>query len=701
MRRKKPLQVPTMESMDCHNTLGTRKSRRPSPMPPPPPKKQRSANPTPPEAEPGLGTATTLGPARHHTRRTTIKPLPAQGPQLDDQLHQQMQEGLRRPWEGAPAEGQAQRRGRAKSRLLPDLDEPPENVTGRKPGEARPQRLKSKPLPDLDQPAGDITGSNPAEARPQRRARAKSRVSPDSDQPPGYVTGSKPAADRPQRRSRAKLRVWPDLDRRPGGVTGRKPAEGNAHRRGRNKARVLPDLERPPEEIAEQNVQSSNPVGMRAAAAAPLLQPTYASKPFRVDCFRAEASRALKALEDELLLACSEHAKAAPPDIDVAPLQPKLQGSHGGPAQDTVGITGLSTGKRKRGRPRKVRNPTGDDTVAASPGSRVGDMRPPSVPGGDGGPPSDAAAAGLPVPPTPDQEGEGCGHKLLCLRGEESHGDVRRERGGTCGWVTQAGLASPTREVRASGRPVSGRGTAAEDEVVLTIGVQRPDRASECMQKLVVLGSQKLWELRDVITCPSDEKLNSARLRMSRPSAFFYIEGVFYNDMRHPDAIDISEPIRKFCEVAALDAPRPVPPTPFADPPVETNVEGCGSIALYRVEDMEKSFGELGLRVGGGGGAVYCHQGCCEHALSILDVRRIHPDDPQDISTYPLVTFRLKQQRKRCCICATHMAVLVTYEDKLAPESPAFWCKNCYEMLHYGSDLNLKYYHRVFDYHGG
>jgi hypothetical protein len=29
---------------------------------------------------------------------------------------------------------------------------------------------------------------------------------------------------------------------------------------------------------------------------------------------------------------------------------------------------------------------------------------------------------------------------------------------------------------------VSGRGTAAEDEVVLTIGVQRPDRASECMQ---------------------------------------------------------------------------------------------------------------------------------------------------------------------------------------------------------------------------
>lgn len=43
----------------------------------------------------------------------------------------------------------------------------------------------------------------------------------------------------------------------------------------------------------------------------------------------------------------------------------------------------------------------------------------------------------------------------------------------------------------------------------------------------------------------------------------------------------------------------------------------------------------------------------------------------------------------------------VTYEDRLAPESPAFWCTACYEMLHYGKDLNLKYYHRVFDYYGG
>ncbi len=102
-------------------------------------------------------------------------------------------------------------------------------------------------------------------------------------------------------------------------------------------------------------------------------------------------------------------------------------------------------------------------------------------------------------------------------------------------------------------------------------------------QKLVVLGSQKLWELRDAIVCPSDEKLNSARLRMSRPSAFFYIEGVFYNDMRHPDAIDISEPIRKFCDVAALDAPHPPPPTPFADPPVETNVEGVCSVQSPRI----------------------------------------------------------------------------------------------------------------------
>lgn len=46
------------------------------------------------------------------------------------------------------------------------------------------------------------------------------------------------------------------------------------------------------------------------------------------------------------------------------------------------------------------------------------------------------------------------------------------------------------------------------------------------------------------------------------------------------------------------------------------------------------------LRIGATG-YVYCHQGCCEHALYIKDIRRIHPDDPQQALAYPVQTFQV------------------------------------------------------------
>ena len=45
-----------------------------------------------------------------------------------------------------------------------------------------------------------------------------------------------------------------------------------------------------------------------------------------------------------------------------------------------------------------------------------------------------------------------------------------------------------------------------------------------------MLGSQRLSELRDVISCPADANMDS--LGMSVPSATFYIHGTFYNDRR-------------------------------------------------------------------------------------------------------------------------------------------------------------------------
>jgi snRNA-activating protein complex subunit 3 len=75
------------------------------------------------------------------------------------------------------------------------------------------------------------------------------------------------------------------------------------------------------------------------------------------------------------------------------------------------------------------------------------------------------------------------------------------------------------------------------------------------VQHFLVLASQKLSELREKIVCPNDylcsEDLSdspSAReeLVQERPtnrseSAFFFINNTFYNDMRHPQAVNVSE----------------------------------------------------------------------------------------------------------------------------------------------------------------
>ena len=72
---------------------------------------------------------------------------------------------------------------------------------------------------------------------------------------------------------------------------------------------------------------------------------------------------------------------------------------------------------------------------------------------------------------------------------------------------------------------------------------------------------------------------------------------------------------------------------------------------VYKKASMQDtSFGDVdNLRIGATG-YVYCHQGCCEHALYIKDVRRIHPDDPQRASAYPVQTFQVSSSLVQACL---------------------------------------------------
>lgn len=71
-------------------------------------------------------------------------------------------------------------------------------------------------------------------------------------------------------------------------------------------------------------------------------------------------------------------------------------------------------------------------------------------------------------------------------------------------------------------------------------------------QKIEILGCQTLSKLRDAIKCPQDmiylgdcsEALENTDLhipaRVIYPSSYFFIEGVFYDDLRDPRAKRLS-----------------------------------------------------------------------------------------------------------------------------------------------------------------
>lgn len=57
---------------------------------------------------------------------------------------------------------------------------------------------------------------------------------------------------------------------------------------------------------------------------------------------------------------------------------------------------------------------------------------------------------------------------------------------------------------------------------------------------------------------------------------------------------------------------------------------------------QETCFMDLGtVRLGASPGYIFCHQGCCEHALYFRDIRRIHPDDSHSPSDYPIPVYQV------------------------------------------------------------
>ncbi|XP_036095101.1 snRNA-activating protein complex subunit 3 isoform X3 [Rousettus aegyptiacus] len=218
-----------------------------------------------------------------------------------------------------------------------------------------------------------------------------------------------------------------------------------------------------------------------------------------------------------------------------------------------------------------------------------------------------------------------------------------------------------------------------EGELILSVNILYPvifhkHKEHKPYQTMLVLGSQKLTELRDSICCVSDLQIggefsstpDQAPEHISKDiykSAFFYFEGTFYNDKRYPECRDLSRTIIEWSE---------------------SHDRGYGKFQTAKMEDF--TFNDLHIKLGFP--YLYCHQGDCEHVVVITDIRLVHRDDCLDRTLYPLLTKKHWLWTRKCFVCKMYTARWVTNNDSFAPEDPCFFCDVCFRMLHYDSEGN-------------
>ncbi|RGB42026.1 snRNA-activating protein of 50kDa MW C terminal-domain-containing protein [Rhizophagus diaphanus] len=208
-------------------------------------------------------------------------------------------------------------------------------------------------------------------------------------------------------------------------------------------------------------------------------------------------------------------------------------------------------------------------------------------------------------------------------------------------------------------------------------------------QEFLVLGSQPLTALRDAFYCVSDfykqeiselpasvNALNSPEEKKS--GGYFFIEDVFYNDCRDKNALDYSKTIVEWVNKNER----------YTHP----------GLGLYQRKNMDEvTFSDLSIRLNQP--YLFVHKGDCEHAIVFTDLRLWHTADGLDANMFPKAIFKCRIIRHKCRMCITRPATLVSINDFMAGETPAYFCDKCYNEYHYDSNSNLLYDNfKVFRY---
>ena len=302
-------------------------------------------------------------------------------------------------------------------------------------------------------------------------------------------------------------------------------------------------------------------------------------------------------------------------------------------------------------------------------------------------------------------------HELEISSDEEEGVETEaREQGRTP--ATNAHIAAATPAIGGDSSIPRNQIPVPPGEIVVRVAVHLPHAPAHVSEEWLLLGSQKLSELRDTLFCLVETNLKNVEreenlrrsatgaplLSLSKPWAYFYIEGTFYVDKRSPDTTDLSEGIRSHLRKNGISAPLHPIPSPASRP------LGSFTTDFTTASMHETAFEDIWVRLGSGAAGLYCHQGGCEHLIVFQDVRAYDTSiDPQYVHQYPVKVRNpgVKLSRKRQCeACALRPAHKVTQGDRSAPHTPYFWCKECFGQMHYDEEGKALYTdYKVFPYH--
>lgn len=238
----------------------------------------------------------------------------------------------------------------------------------------------------------------------------------------------------------------------------------------------------------------------------------------------------------------------------------------------------------------------------------------------------------------------------------------------------------------------------AFDDVLITVRVYEPflykrgestQRKPRLSQEFLVLGRQKLTELRDKIYCYCQfgpfkdisndfESIQKTDINQPAPSTstvddcgFFFITDTFYNDLRSSDT-DSTTGIREWI----------------------TRQPDIGPVQVKSMHGTK--FEDLSVRIGFP--HLYRHSVNCEHVICFTDMRLLSPDDSLKSTDYPILRCVSSSKMIICMICGVIEASFVVKNSNMHIVDPTFLCRNCFISFHYidgkktGSFQAFRYY---------